>query len=145
MTSSLLFLWRRGREGRREVRRGGREPTAVHVPCARSHSNASKLPTVLVDRFFPQCLVARREEREEKEEEKKEKGGGGKKERARKRKKRIERKKERKDTHTTATPHHTTTNTTQHTNTTHAVHPSTHFRRFPHGWLGAHSDLRLHL
>ena len=61
--SSFFFLRRRGREGRREERGGGREPTAVHLPCARSHSNASKLAAVLVDRFFPQCFVARREER----------------------------------------------------------------------------------
>ena len=41
--SSLLFFLCVGRE---------REPIAVHLPCARSHSNASMLAAVLVDRFL---------------------------------------------------------------------------------------------
>ena len=41
---------------------------AVHLPCARSHSNASKLDAVLVDQFFPWCWVARREEERRGEE-----------------------------------------------------------------------------
>ena len=44
---SFFWVWEGGRRG------GGREPTAVHLPCARSHSNASMLAAVLVDRFFP--------------------------------------------------------------------------------------------
>ena len=50
--SSLSFLFL-VEEGGGEERGGGREPTAVHLPCARSHSNASMLAAVLVDRFFP--------------------------------------------------------------------------------------------
>ena len=65
---SFLCVGRRG-EGRREGRGRGREPIAVHLPCARSHSNASMLAGVLVDRFFPQCLVEEKKEEKEKEKE----------------------------------------------------------------------------
>ena len=56
--SHPFFLRRGGGEGRREGRGGGREPTAVHLPCARSHSNASKLDAVFVDQCSVQCLLA---------------------------------------------------------------------------------------
>ena len=59
----LFFLGWEGEKGGGREEGGGREPTAVHLPCARSHSNASMLATVLVDRFFPYCLVVRRGER----------------------------------------------------------------------------------
>ena len=36
----------------------GREPTAVHLPCARSLSHASKLAANFVDQCFVQCLLA---------------------------------------------------------------------------------------
>ena len=54
--------------GRREERRGGRRrgwnipcnslAVAMNVPCATSHSNASKLDAVFVDQCFVQCLLA---------------------------------------------------------------------------------------
>ena len=125
---SLLFCGG-GREGRREGRGGGREPTV--------HSNASKLAAVLVDSFFPHCLVVRREERREKREEEEEekteerreegkkrerKKERRRKNRARKRTKRIERKKKNNTTLTTHTTHHTTPHHHQH-NTPHNTTP----------------------
>ena len=37
----------------------------MHLPCARSHANDSKLDVTFVDQCFTQCLLARREERRE--------------------------------------------------------------------------------
>ena len=69
-----------------------REGTVTHVPrCARSHQNASKLDAVLVDRFFTQCLVARREERRERGRE------GRREERRGKRKEKKERQRRKKE------------------------------------------------
>ena len=113
MKSSLLFFFSgwKGEEGRRE-----RDAVNVHLSCAISHSNASKLDAVLVDQCFTVFGGEKRREERERREEKREK-----RERE-KRKERIERKK-REKTHTTTrhtTPHHTTTHhhtthTTQHT------------------------------
>ena len=98
----------------------------MHLPCAKSPSNASLLAAVLVDRFFPWCLVARREERRKRGREKREKRGkkreGRKRERELlKRKKEIQRK---KGTIIQTTPRNTPT---PNTNTTHhATHHATH-------------------
>ena len=109
----LSFKRQGGGEGRREGRRGGRGPIVVHLPCARSPSNASLLAAVLVDRFFHWCLVARREERRTRGREKREKRGkkreGRKRERAIKEKEGNSEKKENKNTD----------HTTQHTTTKH--------------------------
>ena len=64
----------------------GREPTAVHLPCARSHANASKLDVTFVDQCFYTVFVgvkgreseekrreAKRSEEKRREERKKEK------------------------------------------------------------------------
>ena len=65
--SPLFFFWV-WEGGRREERRGGRRrggnlpcnslAVAMNVPCATSHSNASKLDAVFVDQCFVQCLLA---------------------------------------------------------------------------------------
>ena len=54
-----------GREegGEKRRRRRGNIPcnslaVAMNVPCATSHSNASKLDAVFVDQCFVQCLLA---------------------------------------------------------------------------------------
>ena len=41
----------------------------MKLPCARSHSNVSKLDAVLIKQCFTQCLVARREEKEGRKKE----------------------------------------------------------------------------
>ena len=114
----------------------------MHLPCARSHSNAA---AVLVDRFFSQCLVARREERrgrgredirEKRERERR-------KEREQERERREVREKSKttqKHKHTPPTQHpHNTQhhhdqtptpspppNTSTNTNTTHYTHQTQH-------------------
>ena len=47
----------------------------MNVPCATSHSNASKLDAAFVDQCFVQCLLARREEKTREETTKERKRG----------------------------------------------------------------------
>ena len=64
----VLFTHANYKHGRREERREGRRrggnipcnslAVAMNVPCATSHSNASKLDAVFVDQCFVQCLLA---------------------------------------------------------------------------------------
>ena len=59
---SFLLFSGCGREGGGR-RRGGNIPcnsfaVAMNVPCATSHSNASKLDAMFVDQCFIQCLLA---------------------------------------------------------------------------------------
>ena len=61
MKSSLFRFFLGGGEGEKGGGSGEeeeREPTAVHLPCDTSHSNASKLDAVFVDQCFVQCLLA---------------------------------------------------------------------------------------
>ena len=65
--TDVVFFWV-WEGGRREERRGGRRRVdnipcnswldAVNLPCATSHSNASKLDAMFVDQCFIQCLLA---------------------------------------------------------------------------------------
>ena len=83
-----LFFWVEGGEGRREGRGGGRDAVNVHLSCAISHSNASKLDAVLVDQCFSVWWrEERREKREEGEEKRREKKERKKKERESKKEK----------------------------------------------------------
>ena len=66
----------------------------MHLPCSRSHANASKLDVTFVDQCFTQCLLARKEERRKrKKREEKERKTRQKKERTRKK----EREKEKEE------------------------------------------------
>ena len=58
---SLFSVCGREGGGRREEEGGGEGNSlavAMNVPCATSHSNASKLDAVFVDQCFVQCLLA---------------------------------------------------------------------------------------
>ena len=48
----------------------------LNLPCATSHSNASKLDTVFVVQCFIQCLLVRREEKRKGREEKRREENG---------------------------------------------------------------------
>ena len=166
--SPLFFFSGCGREGggRREERRGGRRrggnipcnslAVALNLPCATSHSNASKLDAVFVDQCFVQCLLAWREEkrrasrREEKRKKRKRKNKSkskskrrSKRKRKRKRReknkgkdKRMEREQERerepsftRDQRDAPPRENNTTHNTQHTtqhNTPHTQHTYNH-------------------
>ena len=89
MKSSLLFFFSgwKGGEGRREGRGGGRDAVNVHLSCAISHSNASKLDAVLIDQCFTVFGGEKREERREKRQR----------ERVERREKREERREKREE------------------------------------------------
>ena len=96
-----------GREEGGERRRGRKVrnipcnslAVAMNLPCATSHSNASKLDAVLVDQSFTQCLVTREEKRREKRREgKKEERREVKRRGARAREKETEGEKEERET-----------------------------------------------
>ena len=97
--SFFFWVWEGGRrEGRRGRRRRGRNipcnswAVAMNLPCATSHSNASKLDAMFVDQCFIQREEKRRERRrEDKENERREREERGEGESERK----MERKKER--------------------------------------------------
>ena len=131
----------------------------MHLPCARSHANASKLAAVLVDRFFPQCLVARREERrgrgredrrEKREEGKKREERERRKEREQERERRgIERKKakQHKNTHHPHNTQHHHDQTSTPTPTQHTTHQTTDrdlesvfVKRKVNAWTRAHQS-----
>ena len=143
MKSSLFFSVWEG--GRREEGRGGREPTAVHLPCTRSHSNASMLAAVLVDRFLFGG-EKRIEKKKRKNKSKSKSKRRSKRKSKRREKKEMESEREREEEGDRAresvpsfTTHHThnitcthTTNTTHNTTctqTTHTPHTTPHTRQ----------------
>ena len=102
ITDVGFFSWWE-REGRGGRERGGNIPcnslaVAMNVPCATSHSNASKLDAVFVVQCFMQCLLVRREE---KREERREERGERREERGERREERGERREEREQRKTT--------------------------------------------